>query len=716
MPPNGSFEEGQAAACLQRPFKRKPGCSSSVRLLGISLISLAVVYLLLRCLDLTRERHRVVLLRRSLAAGDDTPCHGDDENNDDEEADKDGDVGNFGLRELGGLLEEQQVETSPFGHPAGQTERNLRWPSAPERTDPRNFRGSHGFASGWENANAAALWGKDAGEREGDKLGERRRPLRYSQSRRGGHPGPREQGGGNDYGEQMQIETELINEDTLGMWESRNVPPEFEVQLNGVFKRMMEAVSHCRSLLEALSERHKFQLSFAVIRLLGMQLGAISLVRRHLEPLRSCLGDALAQLGFDTLQHTAPAALVEKYHARIRDLLALVVELKHPRPHTEEGDANRYRVKMVTILRTAVEVVGYCLGVLEGMLKYKDGARLSLPSSAIDQQIAVVEALYRTHSSQIAMDSLLRYFIVNSQKRLGINSILGMYHYRISGAKLPPLREMVGQIHEAVEGAGGLLQAPATPYTKQYTSQPHTPQRTRSPDEVLSEPAQQFTPAPQLYLAPPGVTTFQSVQLTAASTHLSHPRFPPPHVRYYASQFHQAQPPPSPYSHRHFGSSVSRSHHQQQAVPSIPSQATTRTTVLEQHQLVMPTHGSGRGDVSATVLPYSAVGQEAGPLPQPYSQQPRPILVGPYAHAGAPRYPSQSAYSISDHGDRPPLLQPATRRTVGMSSWGYRTLEGDSPQQEEEEEVEEVEGLLEELIKGGLTTHDAIPARESSDA
>ncbi|CDI87777.1 hypothetical protein, conserved [Eimeria praecox] len=383
-------ERNLERACLQRPLKGKCGYFSLVCLLNVAFVSLVVVYFLVRCFDVTRERHRVGRLTRSLAAGGDSPCRGDGDEEDGEGSEnEDAGIGNFEKPAF-----QQQAEGASVGSLVGQTQDTPRRPSLLTVAIPWGLRGNNGFANGREHATTSAVEGGYAQvlgnlNYSGGRMGR----LQNPESQGPPQPGPGRRGAGNDENDQVNVEVRLLEGETLEMWEGRNLPPYAETRLLSVFKRMMEAASACRSVLGVVSERQRLQLSCEVMRLLGLELGALSLVRQHLEPLRSDLGCAVLQLGFDALKHTASLPTIETHCEPVRNLIALIIELKQPRPPTEENVALRYRKKMVSVLQTATTVVGYCLGVLEGLLKLKDGESLVVPSIVVEQQIGVIKAL-----------------------------------------------------------------------------------------------------------------------------------------------------------------------------------------------------------------------------------------------------------------------------------------------------------------------------------
>ncbi|CDI86551.1 hypothetical protein, conserved [Eimeria praecox] len=726
-------------ACVQRSLRSESSYAFSCRL-RVTFVSLAVVYLLVRCLDLTRGRSWVTLLRRSLAAGGDRPCQVDTPPGADGEAGEEEDVWKGRLEGYGG-----DISTGQGLHRLSlwQARATLR-PSAMAATAaPGSLGGIHLFASTVGLGAAASELELRASQPKGaypadhPEYAFQELPEPESGGLVGLQPKEAVEGYRDEARTGMVPGTKLRMGETLHMWERRSLPPYAEQQVVDLFHRMIGAASVCRSMLRILTQSQRLHLAREVVRLLALELGAFSLVQERLEPLRSKLGSVLLQLSNAALQRSGQEERLEEHRRNVRNLVTLVAQLTRPRPASEGNFPSLYRVKMLSLLRTATEVVGFCENVLEGLAKFEANNNCRPPSELILQQLRVLKQLYEVHSSYIARDSTLRRFIIECQKSIGMQPILCHRHAGIAANGLPSMRHLVEEIHQAVRDAGGLIQSGSHATRKHDTVVPTrsaSGQPTPASQEPMSEERRQIQ-QPAGFVSsfqPPPVSAgmeLQNLQTVAVRGRLSHP--PVAHVRagHRLAPTIPIQPPYAPgNAHRrveHVPSQLSQSvlltstHSMdslERGVQDTLLYHAQRTFLREKLSGSEQNRTDTRGDASAATLPYSAVWQEAGPLPQPYSQQPRPILVGPYAHAGAPRYPSQSAYSMSDHGDRPPLLQPATRRTVQTPSWGYRTLEGDSPQQEEEEEVEEVAGLLGELIKGGLKLEDIFPSRKRSDA
>ncbi|CDJ60373.1 hypothetical protein EMWEY_00030020 [Eimeria maxima] len=384
-------------AYVGRPFNIKPSYLSSVHALSVVLISLAVTYFLLRCFELTKVRNRVAPLTRVLAAGDGRPCQ---ESGEDEELGKNEERDDFWFDGLDRSARKPPAQDD-FSEGSSRMSGDMqRLPAISTVASPAGFVGTGGLASGTRGLASGVGWTTSV-ESTAEPLEyqtslERNESvLQYPQPRGTLQPCSEQLECASDNGEQTRAKVQLREGETLEMWEMRKLPPFVETQLVGVFNRTIEAVTACRSLLPRLGGEQLLQLPCEVMRLLALELGALSLVRENIEPLRSELGQAIVDLGIDALQRSNAlhgCQNITRHREEIRQLIALVLELKDPRPMTEYNCADKYRIKMISLLQTAPLTVGYCLGALEALQAYTHDGR-SAPLPMVDNQIALLKAL-----------------------------------------------------------------------------------------------------------------------------------------------------------------------------------------------------------------------------------------------------------------------------------------------------------------------------------
>ncbi|CDJ62699.1 hypothetical protein ENH_00023270 [Eimeria necatrix] len=220
---------------------------------------------------------------------------------------------------------------------------------------------------------------------------------------------------------------------------------------------MVRASKLCRSLLPMLTCAQRLHLTYVVMRLIALDLGAISLVREDMEPARHSVGDSLISLGHECLGGNGSCAKYEDFRAAIRELIDLVDKLKLPRRIYKEYDSLKYRKKMSTMMGTAGLALKSCLGVLDGLLQSSCGDSLEVPDAVFQQQVSVLEALYRVHASHIDKDRPLRKHILECQEQTGTHVLLDYQLAQNSYELIPKLRELQKQMREAVSSAGGLL-------------------------------------------------------------------------------------------------------------------------------------------------------------------------------------------------------------------------------------------------------------------
>ncbi|CDJ41866.1 hypothetical protein, conserved [Eimeria tenella] len=243
----------------------------------------------------------------------------------------------------------------------------------------------------------------------------------------------------------------------LHLWEERKLPPSFKRRVLNVLRKMAVVPKVCSSLLPALTCAQRVRVTYHVMRLIALDLGALSLVREDLEPKRENVGDSLISLASECLQQSGEGVHLEGRRIAIRELMSLCKEIKQPRRHLVEKSPLKYKKKMISLLGTAGLAVKICLGALEGLSELMRNNSTKLVESIVGQQADVIEAIFRIHSDHIARDGSLRAHIIGCQKRTGVFALLGRYHMHVSRGNILPVKDLRERIIDAARSAGGLL-------------------------------------------------------------------------------------------------------------------------------------------------------------------------------------------------------------------------------------------------------------------
>ena len=441
--------------CERRPHNNRDPYPLWIYLLGLTFTSLATTYLVLRCFNFERERRQVVGSTRSLAGGSDRPCDGD--TNPDEEEVQALQAGGFKVtsgegdatRGFKGYEEQaraarQRLPSTTASGTFGQPSQH-RSPRRPGISTPAVGISKEPLQHRNSSVGVESALQYDVGKgMSGDVGGGSTEPCV------GGAVGGLEARG--DFGAEPEGQ---LHGNLLELWKQRRLPPHVEQQVVNLLQRMANDASLCRSLLPTLNASEGLRLTYEVLRLLALDLGAISLVQEHLEPFRLMVGDALMALGLEALEYGGYEGKLEEHRTAICELIQVIDRLKEPRPFTERPRNIKYRTKMTAILRTAEMTENFCGLVLGELLRAAESPQ-RLAGTGCERQLRVLKALYRVHSSYIARDGSLRFYIVLIQERLGVNPLLGQHHHQMAGQPLPPLQSSVEEIAEAVRRSGGI--------------------------------------------------------------------------------------------------------------------------------------------------------------------------------------------------------------------------------------------------------------------
>ncbi|CDI82152.1 hypothetical protein EAH_00065050 [Eimeria acervulina] len=576
---------------------------------------------------------------RSLAGGGGNPCLGDEEIGEDREVKRGGE--GAWVEGLEGTSKERQAGDGYFNHLLWQTGDLRRVPSLPPTPVFWGARGIHGFTSRiGQGAAATALEFYAAQPQDADRQ-ELPQELPCAKEEAGSasrklmrlHVGGATEGRNYDSASGGGPGARLREGETLQMWERRKIPPYAEEQVINLFQRMIGAASLCRTLIRKLTQRQRLHMAREVVRLLALELGAFSLVRGHLEPLRSKLANTLLQLSNEALQRSGQDMELEESRSNIRNL-----------------------------------------------------------------------------------------------KSISLQPLLCHRHAGISSLGLPSMRQLVEEIHRAVRDAGGIPQSPShatkthqnvalrSSTSDQQTSTSREPldeeqRQTRRQEESHSalQPSSSLSGAGlQGLQAAAFAEPLQDYPLVLSPVgHLSRPAYSILSEFGTSAAARYWQPFPSTFPHPLLSPSVPSTHLQQLDVQGAPRNASANGRVLSG---LVQTRTSEHADLAASQVPGMSPLHESTPSFPSYPQTARRAFAGPNAHGGFPAYTSYGGHSVS-HYVAPPSLLPPTARPTGQASYSehggnYGTVPGDILQPEEPDQME---GLLADLIRGGLKLEDIFP-------
>ncbi|CDJ64557.1 hypothetical protein, conserved [Eimeria necatrix] len=252
----------------------------------------------------------------------------------------------------------------------------------------------------------------------------------------------------------------------LHLWEGRNMPVEQEERLRNLFGRMKDTLNLCGSLLPVLTYMQRMQVVFYVVRLVGLDLGAASLVKENMEPERRAVGDSAIQLINRLLQQVDDDPRNRKFRRKVEKLKILLEQIKQPRHIREEKRAQKYKMKMIALMSTAEVALKCCAGVLQGLGQLKEDPSRTLPTKVVAQQVDVLKAIFDAHVDHLSKDGSLRQHILDCQKHTGVSAIISKKYFTTKRAELPKLKDMQKSIFDAVGNAGGFLRAGTPPRMK----------------------------------------------------------------------------------------------------------------------------------------------------------------------------------------------------------------------------------------------------------
>ncbi|CDJ41862.1 hypothetical protein, conserved [Eimeria tenella] len=513
------------AVLAQRLSTRKL-LSSSARLLGVTFASLAVVHFILHCFHLRNSTPAVVPPGRGLAAGSRNPC-------------------------ASGYVPDDEAEGDPRADETRRQQQLMQRDSAP----PFHIR---------VVSDAQGKQGKD---------------LPVEAAVRDDDPG---EGTSSQF---LSQEAEAANNRP---WEEDGLPDDIREKAVDLFQRMIEVSLLCKNLLPMLGNGQRLRITYNLVRLFALDIGAVFWVNRELEPIRASVGNSLNHLIKFALQRSGKDPKQEDRRMALRRMMELITELKMPHSLYNACDVPVYLKKVNEVLQTAALTTKLCFGVLNGLLQMKQESYAKLPQRVVDQQATVLQAMYHSHSEQVSRDYMLRRVILECQKRRGVTFLLTRHHYQTSKAAIPAVEALLQSILDAVRSAGGLLQQqynPAPPerpddasaiYQMQLELQRELLKSRASESQNQPESLPQDEADVDGYAAPPAAvcSPWGTVQMPPNDFGLGllQPAKPATSLGYQIPQ--TSQPPPS---ERAIGSSASRKHPLQDVIDALSAKRASPT-------------------------------------------------------------------------------------------------------------------------------------------
>ncbi|CDI87341.1 hypothetical protein, conserved [Eimeria praecox] len=382
---------------------------------------------------------------------------------------------------------------------------------------------------------------------------------------------------------------------------------------------------------------------------------------------------------------------------------------------------------MVSLVRMAGMTVKICSSVVSGLSAMR--SINGVPEEVLQQQLGVLDAVFSEHSKYIRADNLHKSFIHYCQRHTKQQALLPSESETSAPTLLPSLKKLLQGISTAVNNAGGLLQfaggekphdlllpnpqepwKPDDPNT-QIQADEGAPQESHSSSEYagLTPSLEVHTAAPSIGPAPPQVAAWRVGTQPVESVKPTLPR----HPQYaWNTKQEELENPPYLLASRMLGTSISWMHTPAHGDTGThpPVSRKTQQPGGTMTSLPTPFHGD---DVGVTSLQRSLLEHSL------YAVSRRPEQQSPGASAEA-SVGVESRRGFFRGGNVPDQALPAPWAPASTDSgqhmptrvvtWAYGAGEQSIPQRPRPEQAD---GMLAELIRGGLRLEDIFP--EDSD-
>ncbi|CDJ46217.1 hypothetical protein, conserved [Eimeria brunetti] len=423
---------------LLRPHTDKRFEPSILHLLAATITSLAVVYLVLRCFEKTLS-HRQGAAFRSLGTetnGAEDECSWIEESEEDEQAD-DNDQGTSSDGPEAFLAIPGTSFTTP---PPAAYSADAAWGYGAPATSGgagRHIEPVDGYRGAVE----------DITEEETVLVGveEESKPTTTPLGR-GGNGIPRE------------IDPLTTMEIRKGFWQNRILTRQAREQLRRLLDGVRSHACACYELLPHVGQRQMLRLTVAVMKVLSMQLGVLSLTPDSaMENLRKQAGWAVVDLGNRALELSVTEPNLQHHREDVADMLFFTLAVVNPRPPGEGLSPEKYKYKILGILGFNAVLNWYMQGILLGMQYHVGEHGSPLPNEFVGNNIHLLHILQRHHAKRVINDTRARWFCVYCQRQ--IQKMTFFFPVQLTRAGQVPIAsvaEFSADLREDINRAGGL--------------------------------------------------------------------------------------------------------------------------------------------------------------------------------------------------------------------------------------------------------------------
>lgn len=244
-------------------------------------------------------------------------------------------------------------------------------------------------------------------------------------------------------------------------WKDRNIPADVAEQLKRLLCKLRSFSSICRDLLNRMNSRPMMRFTAALMKVLTMQLGVISLVPSSIEHLRMEAGEALIKLGTEAVQLAGNDPLVSRHREAVQDLMLMTKTVMYPREVGEGLAPKKFKSKILGMLGFSSVVSWYTMGIVLGMLFRLNESGGYLTDAFVEQQAKLLSILQAHQLARVVPDCGVRWYIEKSQVKISKAIFFTRdQSHQSNSLPIPTTADFSSSLERDIKAAGDLSYKP----------------------------------------------------------------------------------------------------------------------------------------------------------------------------------------------------------------------------------------------------------------
>ncbi|CDJ56736.1 hypothetical protein EMWEY_00057960, partial [Eimeria maxima] len=199
------------------------------------------------------------------------------------------------------------------------------------------------------------------------------------------------------------------------------------------------------------------RLALITLKILTMDLGVLSLLPEDLEPVRQSIGDTLLELVESTTSYKGKGQ-EENYNIKeVSRMSPLIRQIMLPRHEDREVSAQKRRARTLTMMGWVRHINQHLARMLWDLPVFAESTSREDFEKLVEQDIKVLNAIWRVHKKYVNRDRLHRRHVLASQTNSKKWLLLSYEELQAEDTTIfPSFEKIIEEFEQTVNNAGGI--------------------------------------------------------------------------------------------------------------------------------------------------------------------------------------------------------------------------------------------------------------------